>query len=246
MLELPDFERLIPTEDDSHPLLTLKGKERRNYALYSFGFTFMMTVVLYVFPPYFGLEMLTTKVSYFFLNIFGFNPRLFIYEDQTSALGFVDRILYNLYDSSRATYPAISIEGEVGVPNYYIIVRACTGMQAGSLLLGLIWSTPAKIKDRINASFLVLLFLFIGNTLRIAAMIAITTVLSYDFGVSHEYAWTLAHDRMGEPLGFVGTILFTFMIEKRNVRILDPITLWIDTLRDEIYTPLKNRIFGSK
>ena len=244
MLDLPDFERLIPTEDEKHPLLTLKGKERRNYAIYSFGLTFSITVLLYVFPSYFALEMLTTKMSYFFLNLFGFNPRLFIYEDQTSSFGFIDQTLYYLYDSSRATYPAISIEGETGVPNYYIIIRACTGMQAGALLLGLIWSTPAKLKDRINASFIVLVVLYIGNTLRIAAMIAITTILTQDFGISHEYAWTLAHDRMGEPLGFVGTILFTFMIEKRQVRILDPITIWIDVLNQDVYQPLKKRFFN--
>ncbi len=245
MLELPDFEHLIPTDDDKHPLLKLKGKERRNYAIYSFGVTFMITVGLYVFPSYFGLEMLTTKISYFFLNLFGFNPRFFIYEDRTAQLGFIDHLLYTLYDSNRATYPAISIEGSSGVPNYYIIVRACTGMQAGALLLGLIFATPARIKDRIHASFLVLLVLFIGNTLRIAAMIAITTILAYDFGVSHQYAWTLAHDRMGEPLGFFGTILFTFLIEKRQVRILDPITIWMDVLRDDVYIPIKTKLFGA-
>jgi len=222
-------QSLIHTEDNPHPLLKLQGKERRNYTIRSLSITVLITVLLYIFPSYLGLETLTTNTSYFFLNIFGFHPRTFVYEDSLSDLGSFDRFFYNLYDSSRATYPAISLDTEVGRSNY-LIVRACTGMQAGALLLGLIWSTPAELHDKIRSSYVILIALFIGNTLRIAAMIAITTILMTNFNVEYETAWHFAHNWLGRPLGFFGTIGFTALIEVRGVKILDTITVWIDTL----------------
>ncbi len=227
-------ERLIPTEDNEHPLLKLKGKERRKFAIYSLTGTVLITILLYIVPPYYGLEMLTTHTSYFFLDIFGFKPRYFTYEDKIQNLEFIDAIFYNLFDNTRATYPAIAIESKNQLPNYYMIIRACTGMQAGALLLGLIWMTPAHLQNKIKASYTVLIALFIGNALRIASMIAIATIFTSDFGVDHNIAWHYAHDWMGQPIGFFGTILFTIFIEKNDVRILDTITLWVDVLMQDV------------
>lgn len=221
---------LIPTEDNPHPLLKLEGTERRNFAVKSLTITLLFTAILYLVPSYYGLEMITTKSSYFFLQIFGFSPRLFIFEESLNDLTAFDQFMYFLYDNQRATYPAISMDaGEFRRQNY-LIVRACTGMQAGALLLGLIWSTPAKTHDRIRASYTVLIALFIGNFLRIAAMIALTTIFIENFNLDYETAWTFAHDWLGRPLGFFGTIAFTAVIEMRNVKILDTITVWIDSL----------------
>ncbi len=219
---------LIPTEENPHPLLKLEGIERRNFTIKSIIITTVITVGLYIFPSYYGLEMLTTSTSYFFLEVFGFHPRLFTYEDSFSDLGGFDLFLFNLYDSSRATYPAISIDTNVSRSNY-LIVRACTGMQAGSLLLGLIWATPASFHDRVRSSYIILLALFIGNTLRIAAMIAITTILIENFGLDYQTSWGYAHDWLGRPLGFFGTIGFTILIEIRGVKILDTISVWLDS-----------------
>ena len=36
------------------------------------------------------------------------------------------------------------------------------------------------------------------------------------------------NDWLGRPIGFFGTIAFTGLIEKRGVKILDTITVWID------------------
>jgi exosortase/archaeosortase family protein len=192
--------------------------------------TTTITIVLYLFPSYYGLEHITTQTAHFFLEIFGFNPRLFIYEDSVGSLNAFDKFMYHLYDSQRATYPAISIDTGYGSRSNYLIVRACTGMQAGALLVGLIWSTPAKLHDRIRASYVILIALFIGNTLRIAAMIAITTIFMENFGLDYQSSWHYAHDWLGRPLGFFGTIGFTALIEVRGVKILDTITVWIDTL----------------
>ena len=218
---------LIPTEENPHPLLKLEGVERRKFAIRSLLITTSITLLLYVFPSYYGLEDLTTRTSYFFLDIFGFHPRVFVYEDSLQELTSFDRFLTRLYDPSRATYPAISLDTDAGRSNY-LIVRACTGMQAGALLIGLIWSTPAEVHDRIRASYVILIALFIGNTLRIAAMIAITTILMNNFSLDYETSWGYAHDWMGRPLGFFGTIIFTILIEVRGVKILDTITVWID------------------
>ena len=220
-------ESFVPTTDNPHPLLKMTGIERRNFAIKTILFTTAVTVGLYIFPSYYGLEDLTTKTSYFFLDIFGFHPRLFIYEDSLQEIGAFDNFLRGLYDSSRATYPAISLDTNSGRSNY-LIVRACTGMQAGALLLGLIWSTPAGLHDRIRASYVILIALFVGNTLRIAAMIAITTLLMNDFGLDYDTAWHYAHDVLGRPVGFFGTIGFTALIEVRGVKILDTITVWVD------------------
>lgn len=224
------MSELIPTKEHPHPLLKLQGEERRNFVMKSVTITVLMTVILYFFPPYYGIEKLTTDTAYFMLDLFGFHPRFFTYEDNIHNLPQIEVILFNLYDSTRATYPAISIDASIYRRSNYLIVRACTGMQAGALLVGLIWSTPAKLHDRIRASYVVLIALFIGNTARIAAMIALTTIFITDFKVDYTTAWHLSHDVMGRPLGFFGTIGFTVLIEKRNVKVLDTIQVWIDYL----------------
>ncbi len=230
-------KELIPTEDNPHPLLKLTGSERDKFAIQSFAFTLLTIVVLYVIPNLYWLEVLTTNTSLFFLETFNFRPRYFVYEDSLDALPAFDLLMYTAGDSIRATYPSISIETGA-VPNHYLIVKACTGMQAGALLLGLIWSTPSKTGDQIRASYLILIALFLGNTLRIASMIAITTILTVDFNLPYDPSWDYAHNIMGRPLGFFGTIGFVAIIEKSGVKLLDTITVWIDSLMYNI-----NRVF---
>tara|TARA_B100002019_G_C21190439_1_gene558515 strand:- start:387 stop:1082 length:696 start_codon:yes stop_codon:yes gene_type:complete len=224
------MDHLIPDKDNPHPLLKLEGNERKNFTIKSIIITLVMTSTIYLLPNYYWLEMITTDSSYFLLSLFGYEPRLFIYEDNFNQLSKLDQWMYLLYDSDRASYPAISLDSDNLRRRNYLIVRACTGMQAGALLLGLIWSTPAKSHDRIRASYTVLIALFIGNVMRIAAMIAITTILIENFGLTYSDAWMYAHDWLGRPLGFFGTIGFTVLIEIRDVKILDTITVWIDTL----------------
>ena len=87
---------LIPTKDNPHPLLKLEGKTRRNFAVKSILFTVAFTTLLYVLPNYFFLEDITTQSSYFVLDMFGFHPRLFIFEDNIARLGPLDQFFYNL------------------------------------------------------------------------------------------------------------------------------------------------------
>ena len=216
-------------EQTSLSPLKLKGTERTVFAIKSVGIVLLILAVFYLLPSYYGLEILTAKMSLFYLELFGFHPRYFIFEEPLMQLDGIELFLLNFADPIRATYPAISIETTI-IPHHYLIVKACTGMQAGALLLGLIWATPAKNTDRIRASYIMLIALFIGNTLRIAAMIAITTILTTDFALDYDTSWNYAHNFMGQPIGFFGTIAFTLVIEKNNVHILDTITTWIDTI----------------
>lgn len=219
---------LIPSKEKPHPLLDLYGQERRNFVFRSIFITTSVTLIIYVlWPNYFVLESLIAKSSVAVLDFFGFQPRIFVYEDSLQEVPPIDRFLMRLYDPTRATYPAISMDTAYGRSNY-LIVRACTGMQAGALLLGLIWSTPATLHNRIRSSFIMLISLYVGNILRIAAQIGMTLVLINYFGLDYETAWKYSHDGTGKPIGFFGTIAFTILIEVRNVRILDTITVWID------------------
>ncbi len=219
---------LIPTEHDPHPLLKLKGKEKTQYAITSFLITVFLTITLYVFPDFSVLEYATTRGVYFVLYIFGYSPRMFMYELGLNELGFFDSLIYSIYDGKRSTFPSISIDGTT--QNNFIIVRACTGMQAGALLIGLIASTPAEMKTKIKTGYIVLFTLFIGNIFRIAAQIALTTLFIEVFHLDFETVWAYSHDWTGRPIGFLATIGFTLYIEKSGIRILDTITIWMDEL----------------
>ena len=45
-------------------------------------------------------------------------------------------------------------------------------------------------------------------------------------------AWYWAHDVLGKPVGFFGTIFFAIIIEKQGVPILNTVSLWIDSIID--------------
>ncbi|MDH5402115.1 MAG: exosortase/archaeosortase family protein [Candidatus Heimdallarchaeota archaeon] len=220
---------LIPTEEENHPLLKLQGKDRTKFAIRSFLITAIMTAVIYIVPDYYFLEWLTTWASFYTLKFFGFDPIYYTHIAKVNSLEAIDLFFYNLFDKNRNVYPAIKMSGNGHNANY-MIVRACTGMQAGGLLLGLIWSTPAENKNRIKASIVMLIALFIGNFLRIALIIAMATLFMEVFDLSYSLSWHYAHDVLGRPIGFFGTIGFTALIEVRKVRILDTITVWIDTI----------------
>lgn len=221
-------EFLIPTKENPHPLLKLKGKDKHLFALKSFTITIAVTLILYTLPDYWFLEYATTKGVWTVLGVFGFHPRLFIYELGIHDLGFFDSVIYRLYDGNRTTFPAINIDGSRTSQNNFIIIRACTGMQAGSLLVGLILSTPAKWKTRLRTAYIILFILFIGNIFRIAAQIALATIFINVLHVPFTGSWGYAHDWTGRPIGFIATVAFTLYIEGSGIRILDTITIWID------------------
>jgi exosortase/archaeosortase family protein len=105
-------------------------------------------------------------------------------------------------------------------------------MQAGALLMALIIVTPADTKKKIKATSFTLIALFIGNLLRIAMVIGMTITIQSAYGGDHASAWFWAHDVLGKPIGFFGTIFFAMIIERQGVPILNTVSLWIDSFLD--------------
>jgi exosortase/archaeosortase family protein len=223
-----------------NPILSLKGKERWSFAIRTILITTVLTAIIYLVPDYYDLENITTLLSYKLLNFFGYSPQLSYFSEPITELSWFDQFAYNLYDPHRNYYPVISISTTVS-NSRFIIVRACTGMQAGALLTALIVATPAKTQNKIRAILWVNITLFLGNTLRIAMMVALTSLFMEEFGLSYETSWGWAHDVLAKPIGILGTIGFVLLVEKNKVPILDTMTTWIDSFFD-----LFDYITGSK
>ena len=223
-----------------NPILLLKGKERWSFAIRTIIITSVLTAIIYLVPDYFDLENITTVLTYKLLNLFGYSPHLSYFTEPITDLNWFDQFAYNAYDPHRNYYPVISISSSVS-NSRFIIVRACTGMQAGALLTSLVIATPAKTKNKISAILWINFSLFLGNTLRIAMMVALTSLFMQQFGLSYETSWSWAHDVLAKPIGILGTIGFVLLVEKNNVPILDTMTTWIDSFFD-----LFDYITGSK
>ncbi len=106
----------------------------------------------------------------------------------------------------------------------FYIVKACTGMQAGAILLTLIIVTPVgsnSLRKKLVAGIFLLLILYFANVLRIAFHMLL---------ISKGIPFSIAHDMLSKPIGFVGTILFALAIERLGVPILDQFSIFLDTI----------------
>ncbi len=110
----------------------------------------------------------------------------------------------------------------------YWIVKACTGMQAGGLLIAIILITEAPWNAKIKASIAFFSALFIGNALRITFHLWCVSFLVTQFGMDSSEAFYWAHDVSSKIIGFFGTILFAIIIEKMGVPIIDAFADWLD------------------
>jgi len=116
-------------------------------------------------------------------------------------------------------YYGFEVNGE-----YYYIVKACTGMQAGAILLALIMVTPSgqnSVRKKLMAGSVLFISLYVGNVLRIAFHMLL---------LSRGIPFSIAHDMLSKPIGFVGTIFFALAIERLGVPILDQFSLFFETL----------------
>ena len=229
-------------------LLSLKGKERDKFVLKSMGITILFTAVLYLFVNYYWLQWLLAWASYGILKGAGYNVNwvLFDYNAygiQESSYGLLQG-LFDMWTSFESSVPflnwnlgiapAVEANYETRPVSYFTIVKACTAMQAGGLMIGLIVATPAENKQRAKAIFWLFISLFIGNALRIALIVGMTIFLVDQIGLSYDEGWMWAHDVLGKSISFLGTIIFTMIVEKQKVHILDTITVWMDTLLTKV------------
>ncbi len=217
-------------------LLNPTGKNKWIYSIISFVVVVILTILLYFVPDYFFLEQLTSDTVFQILELYQYDISIGIpYNESDPSNSFIAifiRILTGLGTHNDLT-PVINSETAA---RRFAVVRACTGMQAGALLIGLIIVTPADFWKKVKATFFAIVALIIGNFLRIALVIGMTVTLQITYGVGGGTeigsAWYWAHDVLGKPVGFFGTIFFALIIEKQGVPILNTVSLWIDSIID--------------
>ncbi|MBY9000302.1 MAG: exosortase/archaeosortase family protein [Candidatus Heimdallarchaeota archaeon] len=213
-------------------LLNPTGKNKWIYATISFIVVVVLTILLYFIPDYFFLEKLTNETVFQILELYQYDIMFDGYwSEGDSSVTFVAAIVrfltgLNTHDDLTPVIRSVTAQRR------FAVVRACTGMQAGALLIGLIVVTPADLWKKVKATFFTIIALIIGNFLRIALVIGMTVTLQISYGASSDAAWYWAHDVLGKPVGFFGTIFFALIIEKQGVPILNTVSLWIDSLID--------------
>lgn len=230
-------------------LTELEGRKKHIYALLSFLVVVVLTLVFYLVPDYYFLEKITNETVFGMLKLYQFNieeaPLFNEIEYGNSLFVIISNFLSGL-DGHGGNTPVIK---SISASRQFAIVRACTGMQAGALLMALIIVTPAESSKKIKASIYSLLALVVGNFLRIALVIAMTITIDISYGSTYSAAWFWAHDVLGKPIGFFGTIFFAIIIERQGVPILNTVSLWIDSFIDllkfikEKVTNLLGKIF---
>ena len=222
-------------DDDSilmRTLLNPKGKSKYIYSLISFAVVVILTVLLYLVPDYYFLEKITNNTVFEVLKVYQFDVVFDGFYSEKDIEGTFIVTIVNILtglDGHNALTPVIK---SVTASRRFAVVRACTGMQAGALLMALIIVTPADFWKKVKATTYALIALIIGNFLRIALVIGMTVTLQVVYGTGHDPAWMWAHDVIGKPIGFFGTIFFAIIIEKQGVPILNTVSIWIDSLFD--------------
>ena len=212
--------------------------------------TIVISVAIYVIPSWHFLEVWTRDIVVAVLQLLGFDayptPQPFPWTPEWGAFG----------EASPNT-PGVSIANVLDRYNAFWIVKACTGLQAGAILIALIIVTPLPslslkpnedpqkvsalrrfkaehqfLAKTIHKSLVIFLFatvLFITNALRIAFHLWL---------VALGYSFEFAHDDLSKPIGFFGTLFFAWVIEKSGIPIIDTFADWIDA----IYLGLKGLI----
>ena len=192
----------------------------------------IVTFLLYTVPDWVFLEIPTRDIIHSILTSIGIYNKPITISDYINTGNWEylqQKIMGGSFPFLEATVntPGIHIPETSGD---YWIVKACTGMQAGGLLIAIIMVTEAPWIAKIRASFAFLFALFIGNALRIAFHLWCVTVLVTQFQMDPEEAFYWAHDVSSKVIGFFGTILFAFIIERMNVPIIDQFADWLDWL----------------
>lgn len=190
----------------------------------------LVTFLLYTLPDWVFLEIPTRDIIHFLLNLIGIEN----VPIPTADLGTVipEGLRGGSFPFLEATTntPGIKIPYPDPLPDGdYWIVKACTGMQAGGLLIAIIMVTEAPWVAKIRASIAFFIVLFIGNALRITFHLWGVFFLIMQFNMDPTDAFYWAHDVSSKVIGFFGTILFAFVIEKiGRVPIIDQFADWLD------------------
>ena len=184
----------------------------------------IITFLIYTAPDWVFLEIPTRDIVSSVLNLFGVEHFLLPEELTRVIPDFMKGGSFPFLEATDLT-PGINIPATWGD---YWIVKACTGMQAGGLLLGVILVTNAPWRNKTSASVVIVITLFITNALRISFHLLCVEFLVVQFNMDPEEAFYWAHDVSSKVIGFFGTILFAIIIEKMGVPIIDQFADWLD------------------
>ncbi|MFX1516850.1 MAG: heimdallarchaeosortase [Promethearchaeota archaeon] len=190
----------------------------------------LLTFIIYTLPDWVFIEIPTRNIIHILLNFFGIENYPIPNSDPSTIIP--ESLRGGPFPFLEATIhtPGIRIPYADPLPDGdYWIVKACTGFQAGGLLVAIIMVTEAPWIAKIRASIAFLIALFIGNALRITFHLWCVYILITQFHIEPEEAFYWAHDVSSKVIGFFGTIFFAFVIERIGpVPIIDQFADWLD------------------
>ncbi len=190
----------------------------------------VVTFLLYTLPDWVFIEIPTRDIIHMLLNIFGIENYLIPTTDPSTIIPETLRGGPFPFLEATVHTPGIRIPYADPLPDGdYWIVKACTGMQAGGLLIAIIMVTEAPWIAKFRASIAFFIALFVGNALRITFHLWCVYILITQFHMDPQEAFYWAHDVSSKVIGFFGTIFFAFVIEKIGpVPIIDQFADWLD------------------
>jgi hypothetical protein len=209
----------------------------------SFLLTVFIAIFLYIIPDYLFLEKITRDLVLIGLNLLGIDSNVagfsFPLDSQPE---------FKQFGEAYPNTPGIVITSRTSDYSAFWIVKACTGMQAGAILIALIVVTPIPDSKNIEPNKLLtelsfrkrlrtthplfysilhklvvigifFMVLFVANTIRITFHLWL---------VGLGYPFSFAHDDLSKPIGFIGTLIFAYVIEKSGIPIIDTFADWLD------------------
>lgn len=212
----------------------------------SFLLVVVISVFLYVVPTWYIAEVLTRDIVTFLLNLTGVQS----YPTEVKNIVFPFSAEWAQFGEASINTPGVVIPNSEY--DAFWIVKACTGMQAGGILIALIFVTPLPLKGKLSdpetrigqlnirerlrlqhptfysflhKSTVAVMFyfiLFFTNAVRIWFHLYLVGAFQLPF--------SFAHDDLSKPIGFVGTLIFAWIIEKSGIPIIDTFADWLDAL----------------
>ncbi len=189
------------------------------YMIGTFLIASTLALLIYVVTDYVWLEVPTKDAIRFLLTMVGI--------ENYDAPGVIEDFLRG----EGIFYEAVDETPGIYLPDTntkYWIVKACTGMQAGALMLSLIAISNAKWKRKLIASVVFFVALFVGNVLRITFHLVVTYILHVNFGLPPMEAFYWGHDIPTKIIGFFGTLFFAWLINQMGVPIIDTFADYVD------------------
>lgn len=189
-----------------------------------------ITFLIYTLPDWVFIEIPTRNIIHTLLNFLGIENYIIPTTDPSTIIP--ESLRGGPFPFLEATIhtPGIRIPYADPLPDGdYWIVKACTGMQAGGLLIAIIMVTEAPWIAKIRATIAFSIALFVGNALRITFHLWCVYILITQFHMDPQEAFYWAHDVSSKVIGFFGTIFFAFVIERIGpVPIIDQFADWLD------------------